>query len=142
MIKDFIACKKVWSQWLFLVGLLYLCGCVQLSLLPVVFDFFLLVLWMQLECTACGHSWYASRDEASKLTIDAPTTARSVGTAPWATAKFEEIEKKLVSPRESDKSANDVFKKTSEAYMPVLDAQKSFGRSKKEEKSETARNAE
>ncbi|KAK9983538.1 hypothetical protein SO802_033063 [Lithocarpus litseifolius] len=96
----------------------------------------------QLECIACGHSWYASRDEASMLTIDAPNTSKAVGTAPWATAKFEDVEKKLVSPREPDKAAIDVFKKTSEAYMPVLDTQKSFGRPKKEEKSESARNAE
>ncbi|KAF7828273.1 transcriptional regulator ATRX-like protein isoform X2 [Senna tora] len=79
----------------------------------------------QLECTACGNSWYASRDAVSLLTIDGPDSARSVGTAPWATAKFENVEKKLVSPRESDKSAEDIFKKTSEAYMPVLESQKS-----------------
>ncbi|KAH1135521.1 hypothetical protein GLYMA_05G207800v4 [Glycine max] len=61
----------------------------------------------QLECTACGHSWFASRDEVSELTIDASDSKRSVGTAPWATAKFEDVEKKLVSPRESEK--NDIF---------------------------------
>ncbi|KAL2342757.1 hypothetical protein Fmac_004042 [Flemingia macrophylla] len=87
----------------------------------------------KLECIACGHSWFASRDEVSELTIEASDSRRSVGTAPWATAKFEDVEKKLVSPRESDKSANDVFKKTSEAYMPVLDAQKSFSKSRKDE---------
>lgn len=91
----------------------------------------------QLECIACGHSWYASRDEASKLTIDAPNTHRNVGTAPGATAKFEDVEKKLVSPRESDKPTNDVSKKTSEAHIPVLDTQKSFGRPKREEKPES-----
>lgn len=87
-----------------------------------------------MECIACGHSWYASRDEASTLTIDAPST-KSVGAAPWATAKFEAVEKSLVSPREA---ANDVLKKTSEAYMPVLDAQRSFGKSsRKDDNSET-----
>ncbi|KAH1251453.1 Chromatin remodeling protein [Glycine max] len=50
----------------------------------------------QLECTACGHSWFASRDEVSELTIDASDSKRSVGTAPWATAKFEDVEKKLI----------------------------------------------
>ncbi|KAK7399211.1 hypothetical protein VNO78_10390 [Psophocarpus tetragonolobus] len=85
----------------------------------------------QLECTACGHFWFASRDEVSELTLDASDSKRSVGTAPWATAKFEHVEKKLVSPRESEK--NDIFKKTSEAYMPVLDTQKSFGKSRKDE---------
>lgn len=114
--------------------------CIQPLLLPIAIDFFHLVLWIQLECIACGHSWYASRDEASKLTIDTPSTSRSVGTAPWATAKFEDVEKKLVSPRESDKSVNDVLKSASEASVPFLDSQKSFGRSKMEEKSEPARN--
>lgn len=47
------------------------------------------------------------RDEVSELTIDASDSKRSVGTAPWATAKFEDVEKKLVSPRESEK--NDIF---------------------------------
>lgn len=54
----------------------------------------------QLECTACGNMWYASRDEASSLTIDGPSSAKTVGSAPWATAKFEDVEKKLVSPRD------------------------------------------
>lgn len=92
---------------------------------------------MQLECIACGHSWFASRDEVSDLTIDASDSKRSVGTAPWATAKFEDVEKKLVSPRESEK--NDIFKKTSEAYMPVLDAQKSFGKSRKDENGQASK---
>ncbi|CAJ1937432.1 unnamed protein product [Sphenostylis stenocarpa] len=90
----------------------------------------------QLECISCGHSWFASRDEVSDLTIDASDSKRSVGTAPWATAKFEDVEKKLVSPRESEK--NDILKKTSEAYMPVLDAQKSFGKSRKDENVQAA----
>ncbi|WCJ26275.1 hypothetical protein M5689_008105 [Euphorbia peplus] len=67
----------------------------------------------QLECIACGHSWYASRDEASMLTIDGPNSAKSVGTAPWATKKFEEVEKKLLSPREPEKTL-EVAKKASE----------------------------
>ncbi|CAL5442519.1 uncharacterized protein LOC114321858 [Camellia sinensis] len=91
----------------------------------------------QLECIACGNTWYASRDEASTLTIDGPSSARSVGTAPWATAKFEDVEKKLVSPRESEKSTSDVFKKTTEAYMPVLDTQKSFNKPSRTEDNTT-----
>ncbi|XP_058083955.1 uncharacterized protein LOC131231684 isoform X4 [Magnolia sinica] len=86
-----------------------------------------------LQCIACGNTWYASRDEISSLTIDAPSVAGNVGTAPWATAKFEAVEKKLVSPRESDKPAPDIFQKTTAAYMPVLETQKSFNRSKTEE---------
>ncbi|CAK7335543.1 unnamed protein product [Dovyalis caffra] len=95
----------------------------------------------QLECIACGNSWYASRDEVSMLSIDAPSSARSVGTAPWATAKFDEVEKKLVSPRESDKAA-EFLKKTSEPYMPILENQRSFSKVKIEENSETSKNAE
>lgn len=76
------------------------------------------------------------------LTIDAATnSAKSVGTAPWATAKFEDVEKSLLSPREPEKAAEDLFKKTSEAYMPVLDSQKS-NKSKKEENTEPAKNAQ
>ncbi|KAJ7010660.1 hypothetical protein NC653_001196 [Populus alba x Populus x berolinensis] len=89
----------------------------------------------QLECIACGNSWYASRDEVSMLSIDTPSSARSVGTAPWATAKFDEVEKKLVSPRESDKAA-EFLKKTSEPYMPVLENQRSFNKVKIEENPE------
>ncbi|KAI3990542.1 hypothetical protein MKX01_022842 [Papaver californicum] len=58
---------------------------------------------MQLECLACGNSWYASWDEASELTIEAPNVVTNVGTAPLATAKFEDVEKKRVSPRETEK---------------------------------------
>lgn len=77
-----------------------------------------------MECTACGNSWYAPRDEVSTLTIDEPSSAKNVGTVPLATAKFEDVEKKLVSPRGSENSADDVLKKTTEAYVPVVDNQK------------------
>lgn len=85
----------------------------------------------RLECHACGNDWWTSRDEASTLTIDGPSS-RNVGTAPLATAKFEDVEK-LVSPREHEKSANDLIKKTTEAKMPVLDNQRSFNKSRTEE---------
>ncbi|KAK9698587.1 hypothetical protein RND81_08G115300 [Saponaria officinalis] len=79
----------------------------------------------QLECIACGNTWYASRDEAATLTIDGPSVVTNVGTAPLATAKFESVEKKKVfSPRDSEKT--DAAKKNPEAPMPVLDAQTSF----------------
>lgn len=91
----------------------------------------------QLECTACGNTWWASRDEASSLTIDGPSSARNVGTAPLATAKFEDVEK-LVSPHEHEKSASEVIKKTTEAYMPVLDNQSSFNKSRTEDNTATA----
>lgn len=112
----------------------------QNHLLCVTYVCLIVALLVQLECIACGHSWFASRDEVSDLTIDASNSKRSVGTAPWATAKFEDVEKKLVSPRESEK--NDIFKKTSEAYMPVLDSQKSFGKSRKDENVQASKQVE
>ncbi|KAI7728084.1 hypothetical protein M8C21_030633 [Ambrosia artemisiifolia] len=84
----------------------------------------------QLECTACGNMWYASRDEASSLTIDGPSSAKTVGTAPWATAKFEDVEKKLVSPRDRA-PVNDTLKKPTD--VNVLEKQKSFNKSRPEE---------
>ncbi|XP_020570749.1 uncharacterized protein LOC110017925 [Phalaenopsis equestris] len=87
----------------------------------------------QLECIACGHTWYASRDAISSLTIDTPNITGNVGTAPWATAKFEEVQKMLVSPRDSEKPASDLFQKSTAPYMPVLETQKSFNRSKPQE---------
>lgn len=91
----------------------------------------------QLECIACGNTWYASRDEAASLTIDGPNSAKSVGTEPLATAKFEDVEKNLTSPRKADKGANDILKKTTEAYMPVLDSQRSFNKTKPEDNTTT-----
>ncbi|XP_065858271.1 ASI1-immunoprecipitated protein 3 [Euphorbia lathyris] len=92
----------------------------------------------QLECIACGYSWYASRDEASMLTIDGPNSAKSVGTAPWATVKFEEVEKKLVSPREPEKTM-EVAKKATEPIIPVVDSQRPFVKPKSEENSDSQR---
>ncbi|OAE21001.1 hypothetical protein AXG93_2024s1140 [Marchantia polymorpha subsp. ruderalis] len=56
----------------------------------------------QLECLKCGHSWYASRDSVSSLTTgpaDIVNASPTVGLAPWATLKFEEVEKELISPK-------------------------------------------
>ncbi|KAK6137481.1 hypothetical protein DH2020_028734 [Rehmannia glutinosa] len=47
----------------------------------------------QLQCVPCGFTWYASRDDAATLTIEGPSAAKMVGTAPLATAKFEDVEK-------------------------------------------------
>ena len=55
------------------------------------------VLWIQLECIACGHSWYASRDEVSTLTIDSEKPAQGT--------ESEDVEKNLTSPREAEKKA-------------------------------------
>ncbi|XVE57890.1 hypothetical protein DITRI_Ditri04bG0126400 [Diplodiscus trichospermus] len=56
----------------------------------------------QLECIACGNSWYASRDEVSSLTIEPSSSTKGASEEPSATAKPEIPEKKLVSPRESE----------------------------------------
>lgn len=83
----------------------------------------------QLECVACGNKWYASRDESAMLTIDGPSNGPSVGTAPWATTKFENVEKKkLLSPRDTDKA--DAAKKNIEGTKPVFETQKSFIKSR------------
>lgn len=109
---------------------------IKMNLITVV-NLSLFSSWFQLECFACGHVWYASRDEVSTLTVDGPSRAASVGAAPLATSKFENVEK-LLSPRDS---ANDVLKKSSEAYIPVLETQRSF-KSKNEDNSEPAKKAE
>ncbi|KAL3682396.1 hypothetical protein R1sor_000418 [Riccia sorocarpa] len=59
----------------------------------------------QLECLKCGHSWYGSRDSVSSLTTgptDIAKASPTVGLAPWATSKFEEVEKELISPKGGD----------------------------------------
>ncbi|KAF8670780.1 hypothetical protein HU200_050451 [Digitaria exilis] len=90
----------------------------------------------QLECTSCGHTWFSSRDAITTLTVDAPRTAANVGTAPWATAKFDVLEKQLTSPRDQpDKPSADALQKSTAAYMPTLEKQKSFVKSKQEEPS-------
>ncbi|XP_058778285.1 uncharacterized protein LOC131652451 [Vicia villosa] len=96
----------------------------------------------QLECVACGNSWYASRDEVSTLTIDASDSKRTTGTAPSATAKFEDVQKKLASPRESENTADDISKKTGEPHAPVLDTQKSFGKSRKDDNIEAKKHVD
>lgn len=71
----------------------------------------------QLECLRCGHTWYSSRDDAAALTIEGPSN-NIVGTAPMATAKFDDLERNLVSPRDkggaTDKGASDMIKKTAD----------------------------
>ncbi|CAN6808844.1 unnamed protein product [Brassica oleracea] len=57
----------------------------------------------ELECIACGHSWYASRDEVSTLTID---TAK-----PDKGKESEVVDKNLTSPREGEKKATEEFLK-------------------------------
>ncbi|KAJ4957193.1 hypothetical protein NE237_013976 [Protea cynaroides] len=107
----------------------------------------------QLECVSCGNTWVASRDEVSTVTMEAANVG-NVGTAPLATSKFEKVEKKLVSPRESEKPIGDIFRspresekptgdifKKTAAYMPVLQTQKSFGGAKNEDPSSTSNNA-
>lgn len=70
-----------------------------------------LVLWIQLECIACGHSWYASRDEVSTLTIDTEKPAQGT--------EREDVEKNLTSPREAEKKAteDEVMKTTNDSNI-------------------------
>ncbi|XP_066314376.1 protein REPRESSOR OF VERNALIZATION 1-like isoform X1 [Miscanthus floridulus] len=90
----------------------------------------------QLECTSCGFTCFSSRDAITTLTEDAPSTAGNVGTAPLATAKFEVVEKKLMSPRDqSGKPASDALQKSTAAYMPTVERQKSFVKPKLDEPS-------
>ena len=56
-----------------------------------------------------------------------------MGAAPWSTAKFDAVEKKLLSPRESDKPTADLLRKTTAPYIPVVDSQRSFSRPKSDE---------
>jgi len=107
------------------------------------FSFFLYIFFfpsfsaiIQLECSACGYTWYASRDAISSLTTDAQNVTGNVGTAPQATANFETVEKKLVSPR---KSQADAFKKSTDAYFSALETQKSFSKSRTEDPSSAAK---
>ncbi|CAH2071237.1 unnamed protein product [Thlaspi arvense] len=58
----------------------------------------------QLECIACGHSWYASRDEVSTMTIDTEKPAQ--------VTENEDVEMSLASPREAEKKATDESLKT------------------------------
>lgn len=82
----------------------------------------------QLECLKCGNSWYASRDSISSLTIESVNPVNPVGTAPGATTKFEEAEKAMVSPRESDKITNgDIGQKEIPAATPIQDPQTASG---------------
>ncbi|CAH8312299.1 unnamed protein product [Eruca vesicaria subsp. sativa] len=53
----------------------------------------------QLECIACGHSWYASRDEVSTLTIDTEKPAQGT--------ESKDVEKNLTIPREAEKKASE-----------------------------------
>ncbi|KFK31915.1 hypothetical protein AALP_AA6G175400 [Arabis alpina] len=49
----------------------------------------------QLECIACGHSWYASRDEVSTMTINTEKPVKG--------KESEDAEKNLTSPRDTEK---------------------------------------
>lgn len=85
------------------------------------------ILCPQLECVSCGNTWYASRDDAATLTIEGPNSGKTVvGTAPLATAKFEDVEKALVGPHAAEEGISDMLKKTTEAFVPVLETQRSF----------------
>ncbi|PHT57746.1 hypothetical protein CQW23_00109 [Capsicum baccatum] len=60
--------------------------------------------------SVCPCSFYLG-DEVASLTIG-PNLAESVGAEPLATAKFEDVQKNLTSPRRADEGASDILKKT------------------------------
>ncbi|WZZ14589.1 hypothetical protein YC2023_107678 [Brassica napus] len=62
----------------------------------------------QLECIACGHSWYASRDEVSTQTKDTEQPAQGTKTA--------DVEKNLTSPHEAGKIATEESLKTTNDF--------------------------
>ncbi|VAH60748.1 unnamed protein product [Triticum turgidum subsp. durum] len=88
----------------------------------------------QLECISCGYTWFSSRDAISSLTVDTPSSGGNVGTAPWATAKFDVLQKQLVSPRDQpdNKASADALQKNTVASIPKLERQKSFIKPKPE----------
>lgn len=82
----------------------------------------------QLECLKCGNSWYSSRDSISSLTIQ--TANPTVGTAPWATSKFEEFERELLSPREPERlGAQEAAVQGTGLERPVLEQPEEASRS-------------
>ena len=91
----------------------------------------------QLECISCGYTWFSSRDAISSLTVDTPSSGGNVGTAPWATAKFDVLQKQLVSPRDQpdNKASADALQKNTVASIPKLERQKSLINPKPEEPS-------
>ncbi|KAI5065130.1 hypothetical protein GOP47_0019825 [Adiantum capillus-veneris] len=62
----------------------------------------------QLECLKCGHTWYSSRDSIAALSIQTVSPKLTVGAAPWATSKFDEVEKDLMSPREGGQATQEI----------------------------------
>ncbi|CAG7862618.1 unnamed protein product [Brassica rapa] len=62
----------------------------------------------QLECIACGHSWYASRDEVSTQTKDTEQPAQGTKTA--------DVEKNLTSPHEAGKITTEESLKTTNDF--------------------------
>lgn len=62
----------------------------------------------QLECLKCGNSWYSARDSIAALSIQTVSPKLTVGVAPWATAKFDEVERDMMNPREGGQVAAEV----------------------------------
>ena len=83
---------------------------------------------LSFECLKCGNSLYASRDSISSLTIEYVHPSNPVGTTPGTTEKFEEVEKTMVSPHESDKTTNgDSGQKVILAAAPIQGPQNALG---------------
>ncbi|WZZ41280.1 hypothetical protein YC2023_037539 [Brassica napus] len=81
----------------------------------------------ELECIACGHSWYASRDEVSTLTIDTAKPAKG--------KESEVVDKNLTSPREGEKKAT-------EESLKIINVSSANNNPEDVEERETVRNVE
>ncbi|XP_051151631.1 uncharacterized protein LOC127265718 [Andrographis paniculata] len=92
----------------------------------------------QLECVACGNSWYASRDDAATLTIEEPKSSIPVSTTPLTTAKFEDV-KNLVNPGKPVKGPADALKIKTEAPMPAVETQRPFQKTEPKESPDTSK---
>ena len=80
------------------------------------------------ECLKCGNSWHASTDSISSLAIESVNPSNPVGTAPRTTEKIEEVEKSMLSPRESEKTTNgDSRQKEIPAATPIKGPQNAYG---------------
>lgn len=82
-------------------------------------DLYFWVYRVQLECMKCGNTWYSSRDAISSLVIKTNEAPPNVGVAPWATSKFDEVERDLQAGHTAD--ADQVPATASTETKPLTD---------------------
>lgn len=66
----------------------------------------------------CGNTWYSSRDAISSLVIKTNAAPPNVGIAPWATSKFDEVEKDIQAGHAAD-AADHVPTETKSSPTPT-----------------------